>query len=181
MPLRPSLLGLAAAPMTITVRRLWRALSPEERAQAISASLTDDANGWVKTTTRSAIAAALRFRPQTVASWPRAKLVSEATRLPLDDAQLLSAYIVDLHLGHRRPMMAAFLDALGIRNDHGRIDSETTDVPVQDASRVAAAADDLATTFPRDEVVTYLLALLLQDAVVWGGVKGWLETAQQQP
>jgi hypothetical protein len=173
--LRPALAALAAAPTTTTVRRLWKALTPEERALAISASLNDDENGWVKNTTRTAVAAALKFRPQTVATWPRPKLVSEAGRLPLDDAQLLSAYIVDLHLGHRRPMMAAFLDSLGITNDEGRIDSETTEVPVQDAKRVAAAADALVTSFSAEEVVTYFLTLLLQDAAVWGAVTEWLE------
>jgi hypothetical protein len=173
--LRPSLAALAAAPTTTTVRRLWKALTAEERSQGISASLNDDENGWVKNTTRSAVAAALKFRPQTVSTWPRAKLVSEAARLPLDDAQLLSAYIVDLHLGHRRPMMAAFLDALGIANDEGRIDSEKTEVPVQDAKRITNAADDLVAKFPADEVATYFLTLLLQDAAVWGGVTGWLE------
>lgn len=174
-PLRPSLAALASAPTTTTIRRLWKALTPEERSQAIAASLADDENGWVKNTTRTAVAGALRFRPQTVATWPRPKLVSEAARLSLDDAQLLSAYIVDLHLGHRRPMMGAFLDTLGIANDEGRIDSESTEVPVQDAARVVTAADDLAANFPRDEVATYFLTLLLQDSAVWGGVTGWLE------
>jgi hypothetical protein len=174
-PLRPALAALAAAPATTTVRRLWKALSPEDRALGVSASLNDDENGWVKNTTRSAVAAALKFRPQTVGTWPRAKLVSEAVRLPIDDAQLLSAYLVDLHLGHRRPMMGAFLDTLGIKNEDGRIDSETTEVPEQEAERIAAAADALVNTFPVEEVVTYFLTLLLQDAAIWSGVTPWLE------
>lgn len=174
-PLRPSLAALAAAPTTTTIRRLWKALTPEERTQAISASLADDENGWVKATTRTAIAGALKFRPQTVAQFPKQKLVSEAARLPIDDAQLLSAYIVDLHLGHRRPMMGAFLDALGIPNQDGRIDSEKVEVPEQDAAKVAKAADDLVKTYPREDVVTYFLTLLLQDAAVWGGAVEWLE------
>ncbi len=174
-PLRPALASLAAAPTATTVRRLWKALSPEVRALGVSASLNDDDNGWVKNTTRAAVAAALKFRPQTVGTWPRAKLVSEAVRLPIDDAQLLSAYLVDLHLGHRRPMMGAFLDALGIRNEDGRIDSETTEVPEQDAERIAAAADALVKTYPVEEVVTYFLTLLLQDAAIWAGVTPWLE------
>lgn len=173
--LRPALAVLAAAPSTTTVRRLWKALTSEEKAQAIGACLSDDENGWVKTTTRTAVAAALKFRPQTVATWPRPKLITEAVRLPLDDAQLLSAYIVDLHLGHRRPMMGAFLDSLGIPNDDGRIDSESTDVPEQPAEQIASAADALVATYPRDEVVTYLLTLLLQDAAVWGGAATWLD------
>jgi hypothetical protein len=121
------------------------------------------------------VAGALKFRPQSVATWPRAKLVSEAARLPLDDVQLLSAYLVDLHLGHRRPMMGAFLDALGIANDDGRIDSETTEVPVQDEAKLRKAADALADKFPVDEVATYFLTLLLQDAGIWGGAIEWLK------
>jgi len=173
--LRPPLAALAAAPATTTVRRLWKALTPDERAEAVSAALTDDPEGWVKNSTRGAIALALRFRPQTVATWPRAKLVSEAARLPLDDAQLLSAYLVDLHLGHRRAMMGSFLDSLGITNDDGRIDSETTTVPEQDPAALGKAADALVVQFGVNEVVTYLLTLLLQDAATWRGVTGWLE------
>jgi hypothetical protein len=174
-PLRPALAALAANPTATTIRKLWKALTPEERAQGVTAALADDENGWVKTTTRGAIASALRFRPQSVATWPRPKMVSEAARLPLDDVQLLSAYMVDLHLGHRRPMMAAFLDALGIPNDDGRIDSDTTEARVQEPEKVAKAADALVTQFPTDEVVTYFLTLLLQDAKVWGGTVDWLK------
>lgn len=174
-PLRPALAALAADPTATTVRKLWKALTPEERTSAISAAMADDPEGWVKNTTRAAVAKALKFRPQTVATWPREKLVSEAARLPLDDIQLMSAYVVDLHLGHRRPMMAAYLDELGIENDHGRIDSEKVEVPPQDPARVTAAANVLAATWPLDEIATYFLTLLLQDAAVWNGVTGWLE------
>jgi hypothetical protein len=171
---RPALAALAAAPTATTIRRLWKALTPAERAQGISAALADDENGWVKATTRTAVAGALRFRPQTVGTWPTTKLVSEAARLPLDDVQLLSAYIVDLHQGHRRAMMAAFLDELGIANDNGRIDSETTTVAQQDAARVGRAADVVAGRFPADEVATYFLTLLLQDQAIWSGLADWL-------
>jgi hypothetical protein len=173
--LRPTLAALAAAPKTTTIRRLWKALTPEERTAAVSAALSDDENGWVKTTTRGAIAAALKFRPQTVATWPRQKLVAEATRLPLDDVQLLSAYLVDLHLGNRRPMMAAFLDAVGVPHTDGGIDTEAAG-PIEVAPETLhAAADQLVQRFPIDDVVTYFLTLLLQDAEAWGGAISWLE------
>jgi hypothetical protein len=175
--LRPALAALAAAPANTTIRKLWKALTPEERALGINAALDDDNDGWVKSTTRGAVAGALRFRPQTVGTWPRAKLVSEAVRLPIDNVQLLSAYIVDLHLGHRRPMMASFLDSLGIPNDQGRIDSETTQVELQDEARLDAAAGSLAAKFPIDEVVTYFLTLLLQDGGVWKGLETYLESS----
>jgi hypothetical protein len=172
--LRPALAALAAEPAATTVRKLWKALTAEERTQAITAALSDDPEGWVKATARAAVASALKFRPQTVATWPRPKLVSEAARLPLDDAQLLSAFIVDLHLGHRRPMMAAFLDSLGIENDQGRIDSEKIEIAPQEQAPVDAAADALLAAWPADEVATYFLTLLLQDAAVWSPLLEWL-------
>jgi len=176
LSLRPSLAALAAQPKSTTLRKLWKALTPEERTAAVTASLDDDENGWVKTTTRVAIAGALKFRPQTVATWPRQKLITEAVRLPLDDVQLLSAYLVDLHLGTRRPMMAAFLDAVGVKHDDGRIDTEASGPITVTPDQVAAAADDLVHSFPPDEVATYFLTLLLQDAETWNGVMTWLES-----
>jgi hypothetical protein len=174
--LRPALAALAAAPTTVTIRKLWKALTPEERAQGISAALADDENGWVKTTTRGAVAGALKFRPQTVATWPKQKLIAEAARVPIDDVQLLSAFLVDLHLGTRRPMMAAFLDGVGVKHDDGRIDTEASGPITVPPERLRAAADDLAGRFPLDEVVTYFLTLLLQDAETWSGTIGWLES-----
>lgn len=172
--MRPALAVLAAEPESTTVRRLWKALTGEERTLAITGALSDDPEGWVKNTTRAAVASALRFRPQSVATWPKEKLISEAVRLPIDDAQLLGAYLVDLHLAQRRPMMGSFLDTLGIPNDEGRIDSEKVEVPVQDAASLVRAADALVGKFAEDEVVTYFLTLLLQDSAIWGGISGWL-------
>jgi hypothetical protein len=174
--LRPALAALAANPNTTSVRKLWKALTPEERAAAITAAMADDENGWVKNTTRTAVAGAIKFRPQTVATWPRQKLISEAARLPIDDVSLLSAFLVDLHLGTRRPMMAAFLDAVGVKHDGGRIDTEATGPVVVDPDRLRDAADDLAQLYPVDEVVTYFLTLLLQDPESWRGTIGWLES-----
>ena len=174
--LRPALAALAASPSTTSVRKLWKALTPEERAAAITAAMADDENGWVKNTTRTAVAGAIKFRPQTVATWPRQKLISEAARLPIDDVSLLSAYLVDLHLGTRRPMMATFLDAVGVKHEGGRIDTEATGPIVVDPQRLRDAADDLAQLYPVDEVVTYFLTLLLQDPETWGGAIGWLES-----
>ena len=176
LPLRPSLAALAAEPKSTTIRRLWKALTPEERTAAISSSLSDDENGWVKTTTRGAVAGALKFRPQTVATWPRQKLIAEAARLPLDDVQLLSAYLVDLHLGGRRPMMAAFLDSVGVPHENGRIDTEASGPIEVSPEKLTVAADALARQFPPDEVAIYFLTLLLQDAETWSGAIGWLES-----
>ena len=84
--------------------------------------------------------------------------------------------LVDLHLGTRRPMMAAFLDGVGVKHDDGRIDTEESGPIAVTPERLRAAADDIAARFPLDEVVTYFLTLLLQDPETWGGALEWLES-----
>ena len=103
--------------------------------------------------------------------------MSEAARLPLDDVQLLSAFLVDLHLGIRRSMMAAFLDSIGVKHENGRIDTEANGPVEVTPDRFNAAADDLARSYPIDEVVTYFLTVLLQDYESWKPAVEWLEAS----
>ena len=56
-------------------------------------------------------------------------------------ARLLVAY----HLAHQRPMMAAFLDALGIAHEDGLINDEEMEAPP--AERLEQAAKRLAPRF----------------------------------
>ena len=53
-------------------------------------------------------------------------------------------------------------------------------MPPQDETKVVAAATGLAQKFPPDEVATYFLTLLLQDASVWQGLASFLETTAGQ-
>ena len=63
-------------------------------------------------------------------------------------------------------------DELGGHIVSGHVDGVAEILSMRDEG---ASADDLAAKFPRDEVATYFLTLLLQDSAVWGGVTGWLE------
>jgi hypothetical protein len=74
-------------------------------------------------------------------------------------------------------MMAAFLDSVGVKHEDGRIDTEANGPIEVDAERFRAAADDLARSFPVDEVVTYFLTVLLQDYETWKQAVEWLESA----
>ncbi len=76
-------------------------------------------------------------------------------------------------------MMAEFLDAVGVKHDDGRIDTEATG-PIELAPEtVHRAADQLAEHHPLDEVVTYFLTLLLQDHETWKGTLPWLESLER--
>ena len=67
-------------------------------------------------------------------------------------------------------------DGVGVKHEDGRIDTEESGPISVTPERLRAAADDVAARFPLDEVVTYFLTLLLQDAETWSGAIGWLES-----
>jgi hypothetical protein len=79
-------------------------------------------------------------------------------------ARLLVAY----HLAHQRPMMATFLDALGIAHDEGLIADEELQPPT--AERLQAAAQAIADAHPAEDVALNLSTLMWQDPDTWGGL-----------
>ena len=73
------------------------------------------------------------------------------------------------HLAEQRPMMGAFLDALGIAHDDGLIrDDDVT----PDEAKVGVAAATLANAYPAADVLIYLNTLLCQDPKTWGALRG---------
>jgi hypothetical protein len=83
-------------------------------------------------------------------------------------ARLLIAY----HLEHQRPMMGAFLDALGIAHEDGLIADDTA--PALDEARLPEAVKTIREQYPAEDVDLYLHTLRLQDHTTWGGVGAFL-------
>ena len=81
---------------------------------------------------------------------------------------LAARLLVSYHLGHQRPMMAAFLDALGIVHDNGLISDELSGAVADDKLKLGAEA--LASAYPADDVRLYFETLLLQDPDTWAGL-----------
>ena len=73
---------------------------------------------------------------------------------------LAARLLVSYHLGHQRPMMAAFLDALGIVHDNGLINDELSGAVAED--KLKAGADALAAAY------TPATSALLRDAPAAG-------------
>jgi hypothetical protein len=110
------------------------------------------------------IAQQMKFRPKFVLGLDadrRAKYLANISALPdVVAARVLVAY----HLAEQRPMMGAFLDALGIAHEDGLIQDE--DVRPE-AERIAPAAAVIAEKFPAEDVSLYLATLLWQDPEAW--------------
>ena len=115
-----------------------------------------------------AISQKVKFRPKSVIALPVAKkarhLLTVGAMSELVAARLLVAY----HLASQRPMMAAFLDALGIAHEDGLISDEKMEAPTPE--RLEQAAKVLASAYPADDVALYLSTLMWQDPETWGGL-----------
>ena len=148
--------------------QLWKQLSPERKLRAAAAFWGDDNASVEHAEAIVSIAQRIKFRPKSVIALPVDKkarhLVAVGTVSELVAARLLVAY----HLADQRPMMAAFLDALGIKHEDGLISDEEMQAPP--AERLEQAARTIAGTYPAADVALYLSTLVWQDPDTWGGL-----------
>jgi hypothetical protein len=117
-----------------------------------------------------AIARRMNFRPKSVQSLPRARRAKQLALLPDVSDTIITRALIAYHLAAERPMMGAFLDALGLKHEAGLISEE--DVSPQDAAKLAAAARTIAEAFPKNAVALYLNTLLTQDPDTWADLEG---------
>jgi hypothetical protein len=147
---------------------LWKQLSPERRLRAADAFWKDDNASMEQTEAVLAIAHRIKFRVPSVLKMPREKksrqLVALMNVSELVAARLLVAY----HLEDQRPMMAGFLDALGIKHDDGLIADEELTPPSRES--LENAARTVAASYPAEDVALYLSTLVWQDPDTWGAL-----------
>jgi hypothetical protein len=108
-----------------------------------------------------------KFRAKTLLSLDLERRAQHLASLSLPDA-LAARTLVTYHLAEQRPMMGAFLDALGIGHENGVIQED--DVK-PDRDKIAPAAAKLAAEYPPDQVSLYLNTLLCQDPETWGALE----------
>jgi hypothetical protein len=113
----------------------------------------------------SAIAAQMKFRPRSVIALAPEKRAKYLAQLPSISDTIAARALVTYHLQHQRPMMAAFLDLLGIQHENGLISDETVARP--DPAKVHDAAKALSEKFPPEAVSLYLSTLVSQDPETW--------------
>jgi hypothetical protein len=134
-------------------------MSVDDRKAALTAMLSSKDDGPVAAQAiRAEIARARHFRPQVLASWDNAKLAETGAKLDIADKPIAWEALLALHLKVRTPMLAQFLDALGIKHENGEfsgdVDPESLTEP-----KLRAAAEGLLAAFDESAVAIYLLAL----------------------
>lgn len=153
--------------------RLWRALDPEVRELAARAMFTSE-DPEIRTEAQLALAQQLRFRPQFVQKLPVDKRVGYLARQVRPDDNLAGSLLLALHLGERRPVLAAFLDALGVEHDDGLL-ADDADLGVAEGETLDRAVAAIEERFPAEDVELYLASLFALDRETWSGLRGVLE------
>ena len=150
---------------TLLGRPLWYELMTTDM-QAAEAFWRDENANVEQGEAIATIAQRIKFRPKSVLSLSVEKKARYLISLPglseLVAARLLVAY----HLEQQRPMMASFLDALGIGHEDGLIAGD--DIAPPDPAALRTAATTLAGAYPPEEVALYLSTLVWQDPDTWG-------------
>ena len=152
-----------------TATRLWKHLPPGDRMAAATAFFGGPPPE-LAATALSVVAQARHMRPQAArALAPDAQGRILATVLDPGES-LAQGLLVALHLAHRRPLLAAFLDALGLPHEDGILKEEADTLPPVDEPTARAAVSSLG-AFPDPQVEVYLNTLWLQDPERWAALE----------
>ena len=123
----------------------------------------------------AAIAAHMKFRTKSVFGLSIDRKARYLASLPTISDAVVARALINYHLEQQRPMMAAFLDALGITHENGLITEENVSKP--DAAQLRAAAAALAEKYPAQDVSLYFSTLVSQDPETWGELADLPEAA----
>ena len=157
MPVRPS--------------QLWKSLTPEQRVVAAEAFWKKDEESGVTTEQVEAVvllAKRMNFRPKSMQALPverRARLLAQVPEVP---DTIAARALIGYHFEAQRPLMSAFLDALGITHEDGLITQDEVTPPPAD--KLAEAVRAVRGTFPAADVDLYVRTLSSLDGETWGAV-----------
>ena len=158
---------------TLTPSRLWKQLTLEQRTRAARAFWEDPEATDDQLQAALLIAQQKKFRPKTVVGLDVDRKARHLATLGTVPDQIAARTLVVYHLAEQRPMMAAFLDALGIAHENGLIQEDSAK---PDPEKIAPAAAELVKQFPADDVRLYLTTLVCQDPETWGSLDETVKT-----
>ena len=159
---------MADAPDIPRPSQLWKQLDPDRKRQAADAFWRDENAANEQAEAIGLIAQRIKFRLKSVITMPVEKKSQYVLSMPAVSEMLAARLLVAYHLAHQRPMMGAFLDALGISHEEGIIAEEDVKPPSADALKKTASS--LAASYPAGDVSLYLSTLVWQDPDTWGAL-----------
>jgi len=143
-------------------------MSADRRIAAAALFWSDEQSTEQQVEAVTALATHMKFRAKSVIALPLEKKAKYLATLPTVSDTVAARALVSYHLERQRPMMAAFLDGLGIAHEDGLISEENVSKP--DLEKLRTAAAELATKYPREDVELYFGTLVSQDPDTWGAL-----------
>jgi hypothetical protein len=147
---------------------LWKSMSESQRRRAAEAFWEDEESIAEQTEVQLLLARKLNFRYKSVDSMSVDRKAVHLMKLGNVSEGVAARLLVTYHLATQRPMMGAFLDALGIAHENGLIAEDET--PKPEAAKIDEAATALAAAYPAEDVRLYFETLLVQDPDTWGAL-----------
>jgi hypothetical protein len=151
-----------------TATRLWKHLPPEERHLAAAAFFREPPPDLAGAAIE-ALVKARHLRPQAARALPPDAQARILASVHEPGEPLAQGLLVALHLGERRGLLTAFLDALGLPHENGVLSEEGDDGAPLAEDQVVTARRALA-SFPPEQVETYFNTLWLQDPALWAAL-----------
>lgn len=151
----------------LTPSRLWKQMSLEQRLLAARAFWQDEQASDDQVQAVLLIAQQKKFRPKSVVSLDDERKARHFAGLASLPDGLAARALILYHLAEQRPMMSAFLDALGITHENGLIQD---DLAAPDPVKLGPAVTQIAQDYPPESVSLYLNTLLSQDSNTWGAL-----------
>src|SRR5689334_5945890 len=131
-------------------QQIWKEMGEELRLKSAAAFYADNSLKEFHRAADMFIARNKNFRPAFVKRLPVEKRAFYLATLGIP-ADLIGQLLVSYHFTHQRPMMSAFLNALGIANEDGVI-SESTEVSAPGKEAVARAVEEIKGHFPAKDL-----------------------------
>lgn len=122
-----------------------------------------------------ALARRLNFRVRSLQSLPIEKRAKHLAQMGDVSDTIATRALIAYHFTTQRPLMAAFLDALGIAHEDGLITVEDVTPPAADT--MATAVQSVRSAFPAEDVDLYLRTLTTLDGQTWGELEGLISRA----
>jgi hypothetical protein len=159
--------------------QLWRDMPVEKRVAAAAAFWRDTESPEIAVQHAEAIgllARRLNFRVRSLQTLPVERRARHLAQLADTTDAIATRALIAYHFEAQRPLMAAFLDALGIAHEDGLITAE--DVSAPPADTLAAAAQAVRASFPSDDVELHLRTLATLDGDTWAHLEGVLASSK---
>jgi hypothetical protein len=165
---RPGGPGSKIGGMSDRPSQLWRDMPVEKRVVAAAAFWRDTDSPEIAVQHAEAIgllARRLNFRVRSLQALPIERRARHLAQMNEMTDAIATRALIAYHFEAQRPLMAAFLDALGIAHEDGLITAEDVTAPPVDT--LATAVETVRASFPSDDVELYLRTLATLDGDTW--------------